>query len=93
MILFEPTVCCHRSVLHPDFPEIEYKVDFPPFKGIKKSSRVKQKPRTVESVTTDKEHVNVVFIGHVGEFLDDLRCIMINESLLQMLENQQLEAR
>eukprot|EP00090_Calanus_glacialis_P014151 TRINITY_DN2283_c0_g1_i1.p1 TRINITY_DN2283_c0_g1~~TRINITY_DN2283_c0_g1_i1.p1 ORF type:complete len:575 (-),score=193.23 TRINITY_DN2283_c0_g1_i1:509-2233(-) len=33
--------------------------------GIKKSSRVKQKPRTVESVTTDKEHVNVVFIGHV----------------------------
>ena len=47
----------------------------------------------MESVTTDKEHVNVVFIGHVGEFLDDLRCIMINESLLQMLENQQLEAR
>ena len=36
--------------------------------GIKKSSRVKQKPRLVESVTTDKEHVNVVFIGHVGEF-------------------------
>merc|ERR1712179_570406 len=33
--------------------------------GIKKSSRVKQKPKTVESVTTDKEHVNVVFIGHV----------------------------
>merc|ERR1719317_1272909 len=31
----------------------------------KKSSRVKQKPKTVESVTTDKEHVNVVFIGHV----------------------------
>jgi peptide chain release factor subunit 3 len=33
--------------------------------GIKKSSRIKQKPKTVESVTTDKEHVNVVFIGHV----------------------------
>merc|ERR1712142_1335537 len=33
--------------------------------GIKKSSRVKQKPKAVESVTTDKEHVNVVFIGHV----------------------------
>ena len=47
----------------------------------------------MESVTTDKEHVNVVFIGHVGEFLDDLWCIMINESLLQMLENLQLEAR
>ena len=28
--------------------------------------RVKQKPKTQEAVTTDKEHVNVVFIGHVG---------------------------
>ena len=37
--------------------------------GIKKSSRVKQKPKTVESVTTDKEHVNVVFIGHVGKII------------------------
>jgi len=27
--------------------------------------RVKQKPKVVEHVTTDKEHVNVVFIGHV----------------------------
>jgi len=34
--------------------------------GIKKSGRVKQKPvKTVESVTTEKEHVNIVFIGHV----------------------------
>jgi len=33
--------------------------------GIKRSSRVKQKPKALESVTTDKEHVNVVFIGHV----------------------------
>ena len=35
--------------------------------GIKKSARVKQKPKIVESITTDKEHVNIVFIGHVGE--------------------------
>ena len=34
--------------------------------GIKKSARVKQKPKIVESITTDKEHVNIVFIGHVG---------------------------
>merc|ERR1712025_213815 len=34
--------------------------------GVKKSSRVKQKPqKQVESVTTEKEHVNIVFIGHV----------------------------
>jgi len=33
--------------------------------GISKKSRVKQKPKTVEAVTSDKEHVNVVFIGHV----------------------------
>ena len=34
--------------------------------GIKKSSRVKKKPVTsVVSKTTEKEHVNVVFIGHV----------------------------
>merc|ERR1719423_538027 len=34
--------------------------------GVKKASRVKQKPvKTVESVTTEKEHVNIVFIGHV----------------------------
>jgi len=33
--------------------------------GIKKSARVKQKPKAMENVTTDKEHVNVVFIGHV----------------------------
>ena len=34
--------------------------------GVKKSARVKQKPKVVESITTDKEHVNIVFIGHVG---------------------------
>jgi len=28
-------------------------------------ARVKQKPKVMEAVTTDKEHVNVVFIGHV----------------------------
>jgi len=28
-------------------------------------ARVRQKPKVVEAVTTDKEHVNVVFIGHV----------------------------
>jgi len=33
--------------------------------GVKKSARVKQKPKVVESITTDKEHVNIVFIGHV----------------------------
>jgi len=33
--------------------------------GASKKSRIKQKPKTVEEVTTDKEHVNVVFIGHV----------------------------
>lgn len=32
--------------------------------GIKRA-RIKQKPKTVEAITTDKEHVNVVFIGHV----------------------------
>ena len=35
--------------------------------GVKKSARVKQKPKVVESVTTEKEHVNIVFIGHVGK--------------------------
>lgn len=33
--------------------------------GLKKSSRVKKKPVSVQSKTTEKEHVNVVFIGHV----------------------------
>jgi peptide chain release factor subunit 3 len=33
--------------------------------GLKKSSRVKKKPTQVLSKTTEKEHVNVVFIGHV----------------------------
>lgn len=34
--------------------------------GLKKSSRVKKKPPSqVQSKTTEKEHVNVVFIGHV----------------------------
>lgn len=33
--------------------------------GASKKSRVKQKPKIIEAVTTDKEHVNVVFIGHV----------------------------
>jgi len=33
--------------------------------GASKKSRVKQKPKTAVEVTTDKEHVNVVFIGHV----------------------------
>ena len=28
---------------------------------------MKQKPKIIEAVTTDKEHVNVVFIGHVGK--------------------------
>merc|ERR1712032_1182976 len=33
--------------------------------GLKKSSRVKKKPVAQAAKTTDKEHVNVVFIGHV----------------------------
>jgi len=33
--------------------------------GLKKSSRVKKKPASLASKTTEKEHVNVVFIGHV----------------------------
>jgi len=33
--------------------------------GLKKSSRVKKKPVVATSKTTEKEHVNVVFIGHV----------------------------
>jgi len=33
--------------------------------GAPKKTRVKQKPKAAEAVTTDKEHVNVVFIGHV----------------------------
>ena len=35
--------------------------------GVKKSARVKQKPKEAQSVTTEKEHVNIVFIGHVGK--------------------------
>lgn len=33
--------------------------------GAPRKTRVKQKPKVAEAVTTDKEHVNVVFIGHV----------------------------
>jgi len=34
--------------------------------GVKKAARVKNKPvKEAESVTTEKEHVNIVFIGHV----------------------------
>jgi len=33
--------------------------------GLKKSSRVKKKPAALIAKTTEKEHVNVVFIGHV----------------------------
>ena len=29
--------------------------------------RTKVKPKQEEALTTEKEHVNVVFIGHVGE--------------------------
>ena len=29
--------------------------------------KTKVKPKVVEATTTEKEHVNVVFIGHVGE--------------------------
>ncbi len=29
--------------------------------------RTKAKPKVQEATTTEKEHVNVVFIGHVGE--------------------------
>lgn len=31
--------------------------------------KTKVKPKQEEATTTEKEHVNVVFIGHVGEFL------------------------
>ena len=30
--------------------------------------RTKVKPKVEEATTTEKEHVNVVFIGHVGKF-------------------------
>ncbi len=30
--------------------------------------KTKVKPKAEEATTTDKEHVNVVFIGHVGKF-------------------------
>jgi len=46
----------------PDDDEEENSIDDDT--GIRKS-RVKQKPKVLESVTTEKEHVNVVFIGHV----------------------------
>ena len=32
--------------------------------------RTKVKPKVEEATTTEKEHVNVVFIGHVGTFKD-----------------------
>ena len=31
--------------------------------------RTKVKPKVEEATTTEKEHVNVVFIGHVGTFI------------------------
>jgi len=33
--------------------------------GTPRKARMKQRPKAAESVTTQKEHVNVVFIGHV----------------------------
>ena len=30
--------------------------------------KTKVKPKLEEATTTEKEHVNVVFIGHVGKF-------------------------
>jgi len=34
--------------------------------------RTKTKPKQEEALTTEKEHVNVVFIGHVGKLLSML---------------------
>ena len=41
--------------------------------GIKGSSRVKQKPKTLVAVSTDKKHVNVVSVGHIdaGKYMAD----------------------
>ena len=64
---FVPIMC--RNVLHPNRCLVECEVQIFVFTGIKKSSRIKQKPKEAQSVTTDKEHVNVVFIGHVGELV------------------------
>ena len=35
--------------------------------------RTKAKPKQEEALTTEKEHVNVVFIGHVGELHNALQ--------------------
>ena len=37
--------------------------------------RTKTKPKQEEALTTEKEHVNVVFIGHVGETLDSFEVL------------------
>ena len=36
--------------------------------------RTKAKPKQEEALTTEKEHVNVVFIGHVGELIAVQQC-------------------
>ena len=38
--------------------------------------KTKQKAKVVEAMTTEKEHVNVVFIGHVGESHIGSSCIL-----------------
>ena len=38
--------------------------------------RMKQKPKTEEATMTEKEHVNVVFIGHVGKCFLPILCLL-----------------
>ena len=62
--------CCGLPPENPQRPSSSFKAFFLPA-GLKKSSRVKKKPVAQAAKTTDKEHVNVVFIGHVdaGRFV------------------------
>ena len=44
---------------------------------------MKQKPKIIEAVTTDKEHVNVVFIGHVGKKLGAFYLFVLETACIQ----------
>lgn len=46
----------------------------------------KKKPPRVEDTRSKKEHVNVVFIGHVGEFLLKIFCFLA-ELDIQIIRN------
>ena len=57
--------------------------------GLKKSSRVKKKPVAAAAKTTDKEHVNVVFIGHVDA--GEQPCETASLQVLHFFHNRQID--